>query len=94
MVNIVNINGYTFNESEFYPKPIPQRKKVCSQCEYYGTKFQYIAKKKTCINPNSPYNGCKRGSNKTCKAFTIRSDGKIYGFPIAWYKAHKSYKRY
>lgn len=61
----------------------------CSQCEYYGTKYQYATKKKTCINPNSPYNGCKRDGLKHCKGFNVRSDGKITGAPVAWCKAQE-----
>jgi GDP-D-mannose dehydratase len=60
---------------------------TCMCCEYYGNSRQATAKKKTCINPKSPYIGCKRISNGKCKAFAKRSDGKITGAPIAWYKS-------
>ncbi|MCL2235445.1 MAG: hypothetical protein FWB98_03260 [Defluviitaleaceae bacterium] len=59
---------------------------VCFHCEYYGTSHQYHAKRKTCINPTSPWHGCKRGSLMKCAEFTPRKDGKRGGIPTAWHK--------
>ena len=64
-------------------------KQICLHCEYYGTKYQYLAKKKTCINPESRWHGCKRDSGKTCNDWTTRKDGRMSGIPAAWYRSRE-----